>query len=322
ERDDWGRWFGTQNIRPLWHYVLADHHLRRNPWVAAPDPTRPVVVPLSPKVFPLSAPEQRYHSFHEAGHFTSACSGMIYRDELLFPGRPAGEEHAFTCEPFHNLVQRNVLTDTGLSFMARRAGGEEAREFFASADRWSRPVMARTGPDGALWVVDMYRYMIEHPDWLPQAGKDELLPHYRLGDDHGRIYRAGPRDPPPRAVPRLDRLAPAALVAALDSPNGWQRDKVHQLLVQRGHADVAGPLTALARDHVNPLARLHALWVLDALGALPPGLVLRALEDTHPGLRENALRLAERHRTPEILAAVVKRADDPSAKVRLQAAFT
>ena len=76
-------------IQPLWHYVLEDAYLRRNPHLAAPDPTQLVVTPLSPKVFPASPPEKRFHSFHEAGHFTSACSGMIYRDEWLFPRSPA-----------------------------------------------------------------------------------------------------------------------------------------------------------------------------------------------------------------------------------------
>ena len=320
ERDDWGRWFGTQNIRPLWHYVLEDHYLRRNPWVAAPEPTQLVVGPLSPQVFPVSAAEKRFHSFNEAGHFTSACSGMIYRDDLLFPGRPVGEENAFTCEPFHNLVQRNRVQPEGVSFTARREAGGASHDFLASADRWCRPVMIRTGPDGALWVVDMYRYMIEHPDWLPQAGRDELLPHYRLGEDRGRIYRVVPEGATGRPVPRLDQLTPAALVAALDSPNGWQRDQAHQLLVQAGGRSAVSSLIATARDSLNPLARLHALCVLDGLDALTPDLVPDALEDPHPGVRENALRLAEGHQTPAVLAAVVRRVDDPAPRVRQQLA--
>jgi putative membrane-bound dehydrogenase-like protein len=182
-RDDWGHWFGTQNSRPLWHYVLADHYLRRDPHVPAPDPTRQVVVPLNPKVWPVSTPEKRFHSFENAGHFTSACSGMIYRDEILFPTSPS-EMQAFTCEPFHNLVQHNVVTPDGVSFAAHRAPGEEDADFFASEDRWCRPVMTRTGPEGALWVVDMYRYIIEHPDWLPAIGTSccPITGWARIGD--------------------------------------------------------------------------------------------------------------------------------------------
>ena len=322
-RDDWGRWFGTQNSRPLWHYVLDDRYLRRNPHYAAPDPTRQIVVPLNPKVWPVSAPEKRFHSFENAGHFTSACAGMIYRDELLFgPAGAGGESHAFTCEPFHNLVQRNVIVPDGVSFAARRAPGEEQADFFASEDRWCRPVMTRTGPDGALWVVDMYRAMIEHPDWLPKEGREELLPQYRLGDDRGRIYRVFAEGRPPRRPVRLDRLNTVELVAALDSPNEWQRDKAHMMLVWRADQSAVGPLSRLAAGSANPLARLHSLWVLDGLGALSAAQVIHALGDPHPGVRENALRLAETRGSTEVVASAAKLIHDPDAKVRLQLACT
>ncbi len=320
-RDDWGHWFGTQNIRPLWHYVLADEYLRRNPHVAAPDPTKQVVTPLPPKVFPASSPEKRFHSFNEAGHFTSACSGMIYRDDLLFP-RTTSEQHAFTCEPFHNLVQHNIVTDDGVSFTAHRDAPEGTLDFFASEDRWTRPVMVRTGPDGALWVVDMYRYMIEHPEWLPAAGRDELLPNYRLGDDRGRIYRVFPSGKRPRAPIRLDKLATPELVAALESPNGWQRDQVQMLLNWRADAGAVAPLQRLATTSPSPLARVHALWALDQLTGLTPPVIIAALRDPHSGVRENALRLAETSEDTEVIATAAKLTADPDAKVRLQLAFT
>jgi putative membrane-bound dehydrogenase-like protein len=317
-RDDWGRWFGTQNSWPLWHYVLPDHYLRRNPHIAAPAALQQIVTPKNPEVFPASKQEKRYHSFTEAGRFTSGCAGMIYRDDLLFP---RGEIHAFTCEPFHNLVQHNVLTDDGVSFAAHRAPGEKI-DFFASEDRWCRPVMTRTGPDGALWVVDMYRYMIEHPDWLPAEGKADLLPHYREGDDKGRIYRVLPTGGAPRKPVRLDKLDIGRLVAALDSTNEWQRDKAQQLLLWRADKSAVPHLEKLARGSQNPLARLHALCALDGLDALKPELVQHALADSHSGVRENALRLAETRATPGVVAAAVKLADDPNPKVRLQLAFT
>ncbi|HSH16847.1 MAG TPA: PVC-type heme-binding CxxCH protein, partial [Verrucomicrobiae bacterium] len=320
-RDDWGHWFGTQNSRPLWHYVLPDRYLRRNPYVAAPDPTHQVVVPLNPKVWPVSAPEKRFHSFDNAGHFTSACAGTIYRDDLLFPMMP-GEMHAFTCEPFHNLVQRNVITDDGVTYAAHRAPGEEQSDFFASEDRWCRPVMTRTGPDGALWVVDMYRYIIEHPEWLPPNGRAELLPGYRLGDDRGRIYRVFPENQGPRKPIRLDQLNTEGLVAALDSPNAWQRDRAQMLLTWRADRAAVGPLEQLVADSSRAVTRLQALCALDTLGALRPGVVVQALGDPHPGVRENALRLAETRGTTEVIHAAVKLVDDPDTKVRLQLAFS
>src|SRR6185436_9957821 len=153
--------------------------------------------------------------------------GTIYRDNLLFP---ATEMHAFACEPFHNLVHHEILSDDGVSFSARRTPAEQTSEFFASEDSWTRPVMIRTGPDGALWVVDMYRYMIEHPDWLPVEGKDELLPFYREGDDKGRIYRVVPVNGMGR-IPNLQNLTPSQLATMLESSNGWLRDKAQQLMI-------------------------------------------------------------------------------------------
>ena len=124
-------------------------------------------------------------------------------------------QHAFTCEPFSNLVQHNLLIDDGVSFRLERdpAEADAKTDFFASEDRWCRPVMVRTGPDGALWVVDMYRYMIEHPHWLPKEGQDELRPFFRSGDDRGRIYRIVP----------VSGTAPAAGAGADASKSGAPR---------------------------------------------------------------------------------------------------
>lgn len=318
-RDNWGHWFGSQNSNPLWHYVLPDQYLRRNPHVGAAETRVQLLTPPNPPVFPASPLEKRYHSFDQSGRYTSGCSGMVLRDTQLFP---AGEIHGFACEPFHNLAQHARLTDSGVTFTANRATGEGPYDFFASEDRWCRPVMVREGPDGALWVADMYRYMIEHPQFLPPVGKDELLPHYRVGDDRGRIYRVSREGAAAFRVPRMDRMDVNGLVAALDSTNGWQRDKAQQLLLWRGDKTAVAPLHALAEKSANPLARLHALCTLDGLGELTPAEVVRALADKIPGVRENALRLSETRFAPELLAAAVRLVDDPDAKVRLQLAFS
>ena len=194
----------------------------------------------------------------QSGRFTSACGGMIDGDDRLFG--PTDESHAFICEPFHNLVQHQVLAVKGPSFEARRGRGEEEHDFFASEDRWCRPVMTRTGPDGALWVADMYRYMIEHPEWLPPEGKDELLPHYRLGDDRGRIYRVVADQIEPRDIASLAGTLRGSdlrsLVRAIDSPNAWQRDKVHQMSsrARSGHRG-ATPTGKTVGKHPRPQRR-------------------------------------------------------------------
>jgi putative membrane-bound dehydrogenase-like protein len=317
-RDDWGNWFGVQNSHPLWHYVLADQDIRRNPHFAPPDPKRQVVTPTNPPVYPAAELQKRFHSFEQSGRFTSACSAMIYRDEMLFD-RVDGQQHAFTCEPFHNLVQHNIIADKGVSFGFRRDPAESEFDFFASRDRWCRPVMVRTGPDGALWVVDMYRYMIEHPEWLPESGKNELLPYYRLGADQGRIYRVVPTD---KKVPshrvQLTQLTTPELVSKLESSSGWQRDAAQQRLIRNQDPRAVEPLSRLATSSTHPLARLHAISTLAELGDLSTELLESALTDHHHGVRRHAVRLsANRSIDLRKLAAL---ANDSDAKVRLQLA--
>lgn len=318
-RDDWGRWFGTQNSRPLWHYVLPDHYLRRNPHLAAPDGRVQLPGPLNPPVYPASKLQKRYHSFEQSGHYTSACSGMIYRDHFLFE---EGTINGFSCEPFHNVVQRLALERSGVTFKARRAGKEKEPDFFASSDRWCRPVMVRTGPDGCLWVADIYRYIIEHPQWLPQKGKEELLPFYRHGEDRGRIYRVRRTGHAPRDIPRLAGLDTSDLVAGLCSPNGWVRDKVQQELLWRNDKAVLPLVRALAGEADLAETIPHALGVLDGMGALGEDELIKGLDGHHAGVRENALRLAEGHASPPVVAAALQLVDDRDPGVRMQLAFS
>lgn len=315
-RDDWGNWFGVQNSHPLWHYVLDDHNIRRNSHFAPPDPKHQVVTPSNPVVYPASKLQKRFHSFSQSGRFTSACSAMIYRDDYLF--EQGSEQHAFTCEPFHNLVQHNLIADAGVSFRFRRDPAEVDTDFFASEDRWCRPVMARTGPDGALWVVDMYRYMIEHPQWLPQNGKDELRPWYRFGEDRGRIYRVIRREQPPRDIPQLVRRTAEELVATLENPNGWQRDMAHRMLVRGQLRTVVSRLNTMAKSSQQPRARVHAFWTLEGLGALSAAVFEAALSDPHSGVRQNALRVAASGKAD--IRWLEPMVDDADAKVLLELA--
>jgi putative membrane-bound dehydrogenase-like protein len=323
-RDDWGHWFGVQNSFPLWHYVLQDHYLRRNPHVIPPDPIHQLF-PRNPKVYPVSSMEKRFHSFGESGRFTSACGIEVYRDRVLFDD---GKTHAFTCEPFHNVVQHHVLEEDGVSFKATRDPAETKHDFLASEDRWCRPVMVRTGPDGALWVADMYRYMIEHPQWLPQNGKDELLPHYREGDDKGRIWRVV-REGGGRAGTAVreavamfneaDKSVRAPLRAPFESANGWVRDKA-QMLMATGELE---PIESLAG--LSGLGRVQAAWTLVETGGLKLGACLDLMTHESPRVREQALQMAERFDWEEgdsdpLKKALTQLANDPDEKVRLQLA--
>lgn len=320
DRDDWDNWFGGNNSEPMWHYVLDERYLRRNPHFAAPDSRR--LVPVEPgasPVFPISRTLARFNDFDKADRFTSACSPIVYRDELLGPEFVGS---AFVCEPVHNLVHREVVTSQGVSFTSRRADDEQRSEFFASRDSWCRPVMIRTGPDGALWIADMYRLIIEHPTWIPAEWQAKF--DLRDGHDRGRIYRVFPADKQPRPLPRLDRLDTQGLVAALDSPNGWQRDTVQQLLVALADPAAVPWLEKMASDSPRPQARVQALCTLDGLQALTAAQVTRALADPHPGIRRHAIRLAESllNRDSDLAEAVLALVPDPNPHVKLQLACT
>ena len=326
ERDDWGDWFGCDNAHPMWHYVLPERYTRRNPHVPPPDPREQLIKPFPPRVYAASKPARRYNAFDIQDHFQSACSAVVYRDELLFE-RDGKTRQAFVCDPVHNLVHRSILTEAGVTFTAARAPGEEAKEFFASTDNWCRPVMALTGPDGALWVVDMYRFMIEHPEYLPDVGKKELEPHYRLGEDRGRIYRVVPKDKPARPIPRMDRRNTIELCgAAMNSPSGWERDTAQMLLVwNKGRigGEARGELSGVVYASQNPLARMQALCTLEGLGAVTPEVLAVALGDSHWAVRRQALRIAEGFgEDPRVVEAALALEKDADPRVILQLALS
>jgi len=311
-RDDWGNWFGGNNSIAIWHYVLSDHYLRRNPHVRAPSPRNVLAGTIA--VFPTSRTLERFNDPGMRNRVTSACSPMLYRDEGLGP-----EVSWFVCEPVHNLVLRQALVPKGVTFESSRLARE--REFLTSSDNWFRPAMVRTGPDGAIWIADMYRFVIEHPRWIPPRWQKIL--DIRAGDDRGRIYRVRPPAIGRHPLPRLDRLTTRELVAVLESSNGWLRDMAQEMLVWRNDRAAVAPLQALARSSLHPLARLHALYTLAGLDALTPEQGITALHDPHPGVRRHAIVLSERFvDSAPLLDALVALTADDDPHVRMQLAYT
>ena len=323
-RDDWGNWLGCNN-NASWHFILADHYLRRNPHVAARATRRTLTQSL--QVYPISEVYSHWSEYSPpaAGGphiMTSGCGVMFYRDDLF---GEAFERSVFFSEPVHNLVHRFQVTPDGLSFRPARAEDEQRSEFLASRDPWFRPTTVRVGPDGALWIADMYRRVMEHPQWIDDDFEKQI--DLREGHRQGRIWRCAPRGAPRRTVPRLDRLETRGLIEALDSPSGWQRDLAHQMLLWRNDRGAIAPLEALTRDATLPQGRLHALCVLDGLGALRADVLAPRLTDAHAGVRRHAVRLAEpfirRNEFAEsILDALLALETDASPHVRLQLAYS
>ena len=316
-RDDWGHWFGNNNPNWGWHFVLSDHDVRRNPTFAPPDP-RQTLEPET-RLFPISRTLARFNDPGAANHVTSANSITPYRDDLF---GPRFADSLFVSEPVHNVVHRIVLEADGVTFRGCRGPGESGREFLASSDNWFRPTMFKTGPDGALWIADMYRAVIEHPEWIPDDWEKRL--DLRAGSEQGRIYRVVPVDRKPRPIPRLDLLDEAGLVAAMDSPNGWQRDTAQRLLLHRGGSSAFAALRSLALKTKRPEARVQAIWTLADLGGLDESSALAGLNDPDARVVEAVVEAVEPllKASGAVARALLRLADDPSPRVRFRVALS
>lgn len=322
-RDDWGNWFGNNNSDPGFSFPLVERYVRRNPHVISPaanvdlTPARDVF-PIGPVITHCYV-SQPTPPRGQPGRWTSLCGATIYRDDLFGP-----EFHGnyFVNDSVYNCVHRMIVEPSGVTFHGSRAADERHSEFLGSLDPWFRPTSSRTGPDGALWVVDMCRIVIEHPEFID----DELEKTLDLREGHqlGRIWRIYPKNTTLRPIPRIDRLDTPALVAALDTANGCLRDMVQQLLVWRADRRAVRPLVEMATGSLRPQARLHALCTLDGLSALTPAVVLAALGDRHPGVRRHAVRLSEPllNAEPELGPRLLELADDPDPQIQMQVAYS
>ncbi len=321
-RNDWAETFGNDNSRPMYHYPIEDRYLLRNPAVRYSGNQQYLFDPPSaPPVFPRSNTAERFNDLFAANRFTSACSAIVFRSSEL------GEDlvgNAFICEPVHNLVHRAILTPNGASYQATRHSSETQSEFLASTDPWFRPARVTEGTDGMLWVVDMYRAVIEHPEWIPMAWQEQV--DLRAGEGMGRIYRVVPSDKTKNiTLPSLADLSPIQLAELLESPNGALRDLAQQQLLCHSHAtDAVERLMAIAIQSKAPQARVHALWCLETLGNLSDATLNVALTDSHFGVLRTALLLSEARvaEQPSLIKPMAELTAHSDARVRLQLALT
>ncbi len=289
-RDDFGNWFGNNNANPGWHYWLPLEHLRRHPELIV----RSLRADLTAdrEVRPIGPPQRRLNQASRAALITSACNAMPYRGGGFGPDN---DRSLFICEPANNLLLRRQLDYAGDTITAGRHPADGDGEFLAAGDRWFRPVMARPGPDGALYVVDMYRAVLEHPEWIP-AEMARRMP-LRGGETLGRIWRIARPGQPPR---------PAAI--AFDSPVGWARDTAQRLALERGRLTEAEEAAARAVAETGPpRMRLQAFFTLHALGLATGDDLLAAARPLWPLVRSAALVAAGGERLAAAEAALVAR---------------
>ena len=332
-QDDYGRLFYNSNSDQLRADVVPAEYLSRNPNFTSAQGAN-FRVGLTQDVWP-GRMNPGVNRGYQAGQlrddftlatFTAACAPMIYRGNL-FPAAYRG--NAFLCEPAGNLVRRNVLVEKDGGITATMPYKDT--EFLVSTDERFRPVNLATGPDGAMYVVDLYRGILQHRVYVTSYLREQILSReLQTPVNQGRIYRVVPATANVATAPRpnLTNAASADLVGQLSHANGWWRDTAQRLLVERGDRSVVPALVQVVQAGSNPLARIHALWTLEGLlaelpaqatptaetsgnmiklyradakfsagpASLPPGVLdalLKAVADADPKVQVAALRVAE-----------------------------
>lgn len=223
------------------------------------------------------------------GYFTSACSPLVYDDPAL-PAEYRGSY--FVCEPAQNLIHRARIVADGTVLNLQRPAEEANREFLASTDQWFHPMNLAVGPDGAIYITDFYREIIEDYSAIPRY----LQQQYGLtnGLNHGRVWRLTHESAPQPPSANMAALPNAALGADIASPYRWRRETARRLLIERPAGETARSLTLIA---ANPAASaeavINALHTLDGLGAIAEANLAPVLHHPHWAVRREALRLGD-----------------------------
>ena len=230
---------------------------------------------------------------------TGTCGALIYRGDS-FPAAYRG--NAFVPEPCGNLVKRFTMSE--IDGIPKATNTAKATEFLTSTDERFRPVQAANGPDGALYLVDLYRGIVQHQSFLT---------HYLIANikdrkletpfNQGRIWRIVPdtKERPPAVKVSKD-------VKMLTHENGWVRDTAQRLIVESGDASAVPALKEMLK-HDHALARLHALWTLDGLASITPDILRVVLKDSDAQVRAAAVRIAPRDFAPADLIALTAEKD-------------
>ena len=325
-QDDWGRLYTNNNSNYLRANLIAPHYAKRNPHYRPSGVN--VEVDNDQTTWPAhaSAVNRGYRpgvlrpENFRLWKFTGACGPTIYRGGLL-----PYDGNYFTGEVTANFVRRSVLADAGAKIVGDNAHEAEQTEFLTTTYERFRPVNTYTGPEGALYIVDMHHGLIQHKEYVTpylaeQYRKRDLGTHLRTG----RIYRIVPDDDAIPPAPNLATANPAQLVAFLSHRNGWVRDTAQRLLVERKDTSTVAAVKELATDGESTLGRLHALWTLEGIGQRDADVLVDALADPVGKIRAHAIRLSEPFMPADarVLAEVLKLQTDADPDVRLQFALS
>ena len=316
--DAWGHRLYTSNANHLFHEVLANQYLKNNPALLIANATQSISDHGdAAEIYPITE-NPNHQLLTDVGMITSSCGVTWYL------GGAFGEKFknvTFIAEPVHNLVHADIIREAGSTFVASRLN--QKTDFLASKDAWFRPVNFYVGPEGALYVIDYYRQIVEHPEWMSEEiNKSGALYN---GTNKGRIYRIVPEKGLPMnwlGKLNLSKKSPAALVKLLESENSWYRRTAQRLLLHLQPKSVVSELHEMVAKSNSPEAKAHALWLLDGLQSIESEDIIYAFESKDAGVRENGIRIAERHLMDKlgqnITQNLLSLQNDDNAKVRFQ----
>jgi putative membrane-bound dehydrogenase-like protein len=325
--DTYGRRFGCSNRHPIMHSVMEPWFLNRNTNLIFNETVQNVskveaeatVYPVSKSVTTADFIPKLIGRSH-AGTFTAASGLMVFNGSGL---TPAHQGNIFICESAQNLIQRQVVYPDGVSFKSKTP--YEGREFLSSTDEWFRPVSLQHGPEGALYLADMHRKVIDHPTYVPEEARPGL--DWESGKTDGRIYRVVRSDfvqkkyDPARGLSSASKISD--LTKFLASEEEWERNTAHRLLLERKDKSSVPALKKIVFESVIPESRARAVWLLNSLGSLDLTTLKKSLADKVSGVREQAVFLAgiqsEEH--PELVPALVSASSDEAIRVRYNSAL-
>lgn len=322
-QDDAGRLYYAPNSDALRGDLYPKHYASRNPALGGAAGVNETICkdltvwPTHPTAVNRGYQEKVLRKDGTLATHTAACSPLIYRGTLF------GDEvygNAFVCEPAGNLVKRMLVSEKDGVVSAKPA--YENRDWLTSTDPRFRPVSLCTGPEGAIYVADMYRGVLQHKVFVT----DYLRGETRKGKlerpiSQGRIYRVVPTGGVSGAKrPRLSKATSEQLVKLLESSDAWSREAAQRLLVERDDRIEESSIRSLFQSKGAVTARLHALWTLDGLGLCTPEDAGLAMIDESPWLRCAGARIGERWAAdPWVASDLRKLLNDPNRLVRVQA---
>lgn len=317
--DHAGHLYETHNLEHISHLVFQDRYQKDTRLLK--DHTLTVISDHEEnglaRIYPIGEQESRVNHPEQSGYFSGACGITFYGGGAF--GKYY-DETVWVADVVLNLIHVDKLSTNGASFKASRM--LEGRDFIASTDRSFRPVNMSVGPDGAMYIVDMYRQVIEHPEWIPDDIEKSL--DLNAGKDKGRIYRVTAKNNKAAEFDFSVFKSNEGLISALSNPNQWVVRTAHRLLMDADLNDRDFTELNNLSEKGNVVAATHALWILHGKQKLSEQSLVAALSSKSSSVREHALTIAEDFlkKNEKVAAAVLEKLTDSDPRVRMQASLS